>query len=104
MAAAFLFTRTTSQSPRLRETLVTVAITNRHCVPKMRTRAKMKVVAGDRARRENVPRHIPFCLADELNIITMQKKTSVTIFEKSLQNAEIFSEPIFLLETEKLLC
>ena len=71
---------------------------------KMRTRAKMKVVAGDRARRENVPRHIPFCLADELNIITMQKKTSVTIFEKSLQNAEIFSEPIFLLETEKLLC
>ena len=30
MAAAFLFTRTTSQSPRLRETLVTVAITNRH--------------------------------------------------------------------------
>ena len=73
-------------------------------MPKMRTRAKMKVVAGDRARRENVPRHIPFCLADELNIITMQEKTSVTIFEKSLQNAEIFSEPIFLLETEKLLC
>ena len=60
--------------------------------------------AQQRARRENVPRHIPFCLADELNIITMQKKTSVTIFEKSLQNAEIFSEPIFLLETEKLLC
>lgn len=60
--------------------------------------------AQQRARRENVPRHIPFCLADELNIITMQKKTSVTIFEKSLQNAENFSEPIFLLETEKLLC
>ena len=60
MAAAFLFTRTTSQSPRLRETLVTVAITNRHCVPKMRTRAKMRIVASDRARRENVPRHILF--------------------------------------------
>ena len=75
-----------------------------HCLPKMSTRAKRKVVAGDRARRENVPRHIPFCLADELNIITMWKKTSVTIFEKSLQNAEFFSEPVFLLETEKLLC
>ena len=46
MAAAFLFTRTTSQSPRLRETLVTVAITNRHCVPKMRTRAKMVLETG----------------------------------------------------------
>ena len=27
-------------------------------VPMMRTRAKMQVVASDRARRENVPRHI----------------------------------------------
>ena len=27
-------------------------------VPKMHTRAKMKIVASDRARRENVPRHI----------------------------------------------
>ena len=27
-------------------------------VPKMRTRAKMWTVASDRARRENVPRHI----------------------------------------------
>ena len=26
----------------------------------MRTRAKMKIVASDRARRENVPRHILF--------------------------------------------
>ena len=30
----------------------------RHCVPEMRTRTKMKNVASDRARRENVPRHI----------------------------------------------
>ena len=29
-------------------------------MPKMRTRAKMKAVASDRARRENMPRHIPF--------------------------------------------
>ena len=29
-------------------------------VPKMRTRAKMWTVASDRARRENVPRHILF--------------------------------------------
>ena len=29
-------------------------------VPMMRTRAKMQVVASDRARRENVPRYI-FC-------------------------------------------
>ena len=29
-------------------------------VPGMRTRAKMQVVASDRARRENVPRHILF--------------------------------------------
>ena len=27
-------------------------------MPKMRTRAKMETVASDRARRENVPRHI----------------------------------------------
>ena len=32
----------------------------RHCVPKMHTRAKMKIVASDRARRTNVPRHILF--------------------------------------------
>ena len=30
------------------------------CVPKMRTRAKMKIVVSDRARRENVPRPILF--------------------------------------------
>ena len=29
----------------------------------MRTRAKMKIVASDRARRENVPRHILFYLS-----------------------------------------
>ena len=29
-------------------------------VPMMRTRAKQKHVASDRARRENVPRHILF--------------------------------------------
>ena len=27
-------------------------------MPKMSTRAKMQIVASDRARRENVPRHI----------------------------------------------
>ena len=35
-------------------------VKKRHCVPKMHTRAKMKIVASDRARRENVPRHILF--------------------------------------------
>ena len=30
-------------------------------VPMMRTRAKQKHVASDRARRENVPRHILSC-------------------------------------------
>ena len=35
-------------------------VKKRHCVPKMRTRAKMKIVASDRARRPNVPRHILF--------------------------------------------
>ena len=35
-------------------------VKKRHCVPKMRTRAKMKIVASDRARRTNVPRHILF--------------------------------------------
>lgn len=35
-------------------------VKKRHCVPKMHTRAKMKIVASDRARRTNVPRHIPF--------------------------------------------
>ena len=30
-------------------------------MPKMSTRAKMQIVASDRARRENVLRHIPFC-------------------------------------------
>ena len=29
-------------------------------MPKMHVRVKMKDVAGDRARRENVPRHILF--------------------------------------------
>ena len=31
-------------------------------VPMMRTRAKQKHVASDRARRENVPRHILFAI------------------------------------------
>ena len=35
-------------------------VKKRHCVPKMHTRAKMKIVASDRARRKNVPRHILF--------------------------------------------
>ena len=35
-------------------------VKKRHCMPKMHTRAKMKIVASDRARRTNVPRHILF--------------------------------------------
>ena len=35
-------------------------VKKRHCVPKMHTRAKMKIVASDRARHTNVPRHILF--------------------------------------------
>ena len=35
-------------------------VKKRHCVPKMHTRVKMKIVASDRARRTNVPRHILF--------------------------------------------
>ena len=35
-------------------------VKKRHCVPKMHTRAKMKIVASDRAGRTNVPRHILF--------------------------------------------
>ena len=35
-------------------------VKKRHCVPKMHTRAKMKIVASDRARRTNVLRHILF--------------------------------------------
>ena len=35
-------------------------VKKRHCVPKMHTRAKMKIVASDRARRTNVPKHILF--------------------------------------------
>ena len=35
-------------------------VKKRHCVPKMHTRAKMKIVASNRARRTNVPRHILF--------------------------------------------
>ena len=37
-------------------------VKKRHCVPKMHTRAKMKIVASDRARRENVLWHILFFL------------------------------------------
>ncbi len=35
-------------------------LSKRHYVPEMRTCTKMKNVASDRARRENVPRHILF--------------------------------------------
>ena len=35
-------------------------VKKRHCVPRMHPRAKMKIVASDRARRTNVPRHILF--------------------------------------------
>ena len=35
-------------------------VKKRHFVPKMHTRAKMKIVASDRARCTNVPRHILF--------------------------------------------
>ena len=33
-------------------------------MPEMRIRTKMKNVASDRARRENVPRHILFCIGN----------------------------------------
>ena len=35
-------------------------------MPMMRTRAKMKIVASDRARRENVPRHILFYMPERV--------------------------------------
>ena len=50
-ASAFLCNRKFLGSP------ITQKGTN---VPMMRTRAKMEFVASDRARRENVPRHILF--------------------------------------------
>ena len=52
-------------------------VKKRHCVPKMHTRAKMKIVASDRARRPNVPRHILFNLQKQfLRIagVNFQKK------------------------------
>ena len=39
----------------------------------MRTRAKQKHVASDRARRENVPRHILFHVSEE--IVSYETKT-----------------------------
>ena len=39
-------------------------------VPKMRTRAKMWVVASDRARRENVPRHILLYISAAFEVLT----------------------------------
>ena len=44
----------------------------------MRTRAKKKYVASDRARRENVPRHILFCVdrtAEQDSIYNFQLTT-----------------------------
>ncbi|RHR05313.1 hypothetical protein DWX64_07015 [Clostridium sp. AF20-17LB] len=67
-------------------------------MPKMRTRAKMKVVAGDRARRENVPRHIPFCLADELNIITMQKRLLSQYLKNLCKMRKFFQNLYFYLK------
>ena len=40
----------------------------------MRTRAKRKYVASDRARRENVPRHILFLLYRKLRRISYKAK------------------------------
>ena len=42
-------------------------------VPMMRTRAKQKHVASDRARRENVPRHILFHYDARIPILTRTK-------------------------------
>ena len=49
----------------------------------MRTRAKKKYVASDRARRENVPRHILFIYANKitpLQIVTMKFTTNHSKF------------------------
>ena len=47
-------------------------------VPMMRTRAKQKHVASDRARRENVPRHILFhVIENSLEFLITQKSHSL---------------------------
>ena len=73
-------------------------------VPMMRTRAKQKHVASDRARRENVPRHILFHYRRELIRL---KITYIhhSSFSVELENAVILfdyfvAHPTFLLNIE----
>ena len=49
-----------------------------HCLPKMSTRAKRKVVAGDRARRPNVPWHMPPGVRVRENVVANTDKKKYT--------------------------
>ena len=49
-----------------------------HCPPKMSTRAKRKVVAGDRARRPNVPWHMPPGVRVRENVVANTDKKKYT--------------------------
>ena len=53
-------------------------------MPEMRTRTKMKNVASDRARRENVPRHILSYVYDEPLRTKIVSAKASTIFESHL--------------------
>lgn len=50
----------------------------------MRTRAKEKYVAGDRARRENVPGHILYFNPQQKNV-TIKITTNRMIFENKFE-------------------
>lgn len=47
-------------------------------IPKMHTRAKRKVVAGDRARRQNVPWHMPPGVRVRENVVANTDKKKYT--------------------------
>ena len=56
-------------------------------MPKMRARVKMKDVAGDRARRENVPGHILFMIEISAPLENFPLKQA--FFKKSLAKCGI---------------
>ena len=62
-----------------------------HCLPKMSTRAKRKVVAGDRARRPNVPWHMPPGVRVRENVVANTGKKKYTKLSKKTHLRNLLS-------------
>ena len=62
-----------------------------YCLPKMSTRARRKVVAGDRARRPNVPWHMSPGVRVRENVVANTGKMKYTKLSKKTHLRNLLS-------------